>query len=347
LKNLAKLSLCKLTGLNEDEYTTMLQKCGILATAKNRWGAYKFKPNELRKILTKQNMVDYELDQSKPPGSLVQGFYLRIGGKQEGHHKSVVDQVNSFNFAPPRYGGINKLRRRLTMIIRGRDCPVSVNLFSSDDSEEDADVENNNDSNGNSDTNNSSNNGTSITDGITIGLEEFLLLRKLGINLDLTHKQNADYVKDVIGELFALQLRHSPKNKKATNEFHRYRSIKTVHAVSLMPHKSERAYEAYHRHTPYIQEFCDIMGESNEGPTRVAQFLAKKHKDVYIAVGMKNGLRVTGIMDEVESAAMWRDTRVLDGQASTMPMWRIIMIQLGIMIRTTAATMALQSQMVL
>ena len=47
LKNLAKLSLCKLTGLNKDEYTTMLQKCGILTTTTNWWGLYTFKPGEL------------------------------------------------------------------------------------------------------------------------------------------------------------------------------------------------------------------------------------------------------------------------------------------------------------
>ena len=47
------------------------------------------------------------------------------------------------------------------------------------------------------------------------------------------------------------------------------------------------------------------MGKSTEGPTVVVQFLAKKHKDVYVAVGMEHGLSVTGIRDEVEMAAIW------------------------------------------
>jgi hypothetical protein len=33
---------------------------------------------------------------------------------------------------------------------------------------------------------------------------------------------------------------------------------------------------------------------------------------------MQKGLAITGIMDEVESAAMWRDARVLDNQARTI-----------------------------
>ena len=78
---------------------------------------------------------------------------------------------------------------------------------------------------------------------------------------------------------------------KATNEFHRYKSTKTVYAISPMPHVSENAFKEYHQHTPYLQELCDVIG----GPTRVAKFLAKTHQDVYVSVGMANNLGVGNI----------------------------------------------------
>ena len=45
---------------------------------------------------------------------------------------------------------------------------------------------------------------------------------KLGINLDLSDKQNASYVKTLIGELFALQHKYSKEEKKATEASREY-----------------------------------------------------------------------------------------------------------------------------
>ena len=59
-------------------------------------------------------------------------------------------------------------------------------------------------------------------------------------------------------------------------------------------------------------KMCYISGKLPDGSTRLVQFLAKKHKDVYVSVGMEHGLWVTSII------AMWWDARILDGQAWTI-----------------------------
>ena len=51
------------------------------------------------------------------------------------------------------------------------------------------------------------------------------------------------------------------------------------------------------------------------GPRRILAHLAKKYQQQYIDVARDMGLAVVGFMDEVESAAMWRDAGVLDTQA--------------------------------
>ena len=58
-------------------------------------------------------------------------------------------------------------------------------------------------------------------------------------------------------------------------------------------------------------------GKENEkvGEHRLASYLAKNHQETYIEVGKDYGLCLTRPMDKIESAAMWRDARLLDGQA--------------------------------
>ena len=151
---------------------------------------------------------------------------------------------------------------------------------------------------------------------------EFSIMHKLNINNDLSIEDNSNFIKSLIGELLKLQRRQppSPPSKHSTNEYYRYNSSHTVYLVSCMPHASEQAFERYHRNRPYIEAFIDVMNmKSNvSGPTRIATYLAKKHKDVYVAVGQKNGLTITGTMKEVESAAMWCNARLLDSQAKTI-----------------------------
>ena len=146
-------------------------------------------------------------------------------------------------------------------------------------------------------------------------------MHNLGINVDLSISLNANYVKSLLGELLSLQLEHSTEERKATNEYFRYKSVHTVYAVSLMPHATEDAYKRYHRKAPYIQELIDVMVKNQSadvGPIRLATYLATNHEKLYVDVAMQKGLAITGIMDEVESAAMWRDARVLDNQARTI-----------------------------
>ncbi len=136
---------------------------------------------------------------------------------------------------------------------------------------------------------------------------EFPILTKLGVDLDISEKWNADYVKDLIGECFALQAKYLSKKTKATHQFRPHKSAKTVYTVSLSDHTTENAFQQYQRHTPYVKEFIQVMSRSADGARRLCRYMARHYTNVYMTVGQEFGLGLVGKMDAVESAAMWRD----------------------------------------
>ena len=90
--------------------------------------------------------------------------------------------------------------------------------------------------------------------------------------------------------------------------------------MSILPHSSEESYQRYHLKTPYFEEMFAVIEKcpGANGPTRVGTYIAKKHKEVFANVGKANGYNYGTKMDEIASAAMWRDARVLDWQAETV-----------------------------
>jgi hypothetical protein len=199
------------------------------------------------------------------------------------------------------------------MAIRGNAHAAAAIDVESDDGSDTDDVL--------SDTGTASNDENESNNLLEAPATEYPIMHNLGINIDLSISLNANYVKSLLGELLSLQLEHSTEDRKATNEYFRYKSVHTVYAVSLMPHATEDAYKRYHRKAPYIQELIDVMVKNQSadfGSIRLAAYLATNHEKLYVDVAMQKGLAITGIMDEVESAAMWRDARVLDNQARTI-----------------------------
>ena len=92
----------------------------------------------------------------------------------------------------------------------------------------------------------------------------------------------------------------------------------TWNARSLIAHKNEDAFERYHRTTPYIEEFINVLGktknadwnETARGTTKLLKYLSKNHEKVFVEVAQSEGLSVSGVMDEVSAAAMWNDAQI-------------------------------------
>ena len=75
-------------------------------------------------FLINHGITEGEICASQPSGSPGQRWYIRLGPKQTGYHKSAVLQVNSGlvdekHLAPPRIGNIATLRRTLRMKMKG------------------------------------------------------------------------------------------------------------------------------------------------------------------------------------------------------------------------------------
>ena len=77
---------------------------------------------------------------------------------------------------------------------------------------------------------------------------------------------------------------------------------------------------SYHRKHPYIKEFIDIMilpenvsrDANNIGAKRIAEYLAWRHRETFINVANEKGIAVCGVMDEIKSAAIYRDAGLRD-----------------------------------
>ena len=115
-----------------------------------------------------------------------------------------------------------------------------------------------------------------------------------------------------------LHPRHSPDYRKQSNKFHLYNGTKTVYAISLMPHASEDSSKRYYRHTPYISRIKWRHRKISWGSNTSGAVSSKETQDVYVHVKMELCLRVTGIMDEVESVVIWWVAVVLDCQTQTI-----------------------------
>ena len=220
-----------------------------------------------------------ELEWAKPRGCSSGAYFLRLGPKVEGFYASIHNQVDSGKFMHPRYKNLCTLRRQLRTVVRGRDSPVPLTFSSDESSDEEAE--------GTA----SDEDAVSTRDsGEDIG-SDFPLIRKLGINLDLSDAKNSDFMKDLIGELLALQLQHSPEKSQATNVYNRYKTTHTVYALSILPHASESAFKVYHRKVLYFEEMFKIISlcPDSTGPSRVATYIAKKYPEQYVSVGKKNG----------------------------------------------------------
>eukprot|EP01083_Nonionella_stella_P229570 812421_1 len=99
----------------------MLQSCELL---QKRGNGFRVQQKKWEDFLVNHGITEGEICASLPSGSPGQRWYIRLGPKQTGYHKSAVLQVNSGlvdekHLAPPRIGNIATLRRTLRMKMKG------------------------------------------------------------------------------------------------------------------------------------------------------------------------------------------------------------------------------------
>ena len=249
LVGLAPMSLRAHLQLSYDGYLGAMNKCRFFKTKNSRWGmAVQFQTEAFRNFLDDHGMEDAELEPAEVQGTK-QVYYLRLGPQQAGYNRDVHQQVRNGQVEPPRYS-IDPLRRKLCMAVTGRDCAttfmpedVSSDSGSDDDSDDGSDDMS---CDGNGDAANAADgsseamgDGSDTVPGLgspasgtgddaaggamgNADSNKFPELHKLGINLDLSDKRNASYVKTLIGELFALQHKYSKEEKKAIEASQEY-----------------------------------------------------------------------------------------------------------------------------
>ena len=123
--------------------------------------------------------------------------------------------------------------------------------------------------------------------------------------------------------MISLQRQFSSSEKKKIFEYHNSSQLSTSYFICLTKHSTEVAYKHYHWKHLYIKEFIDIMippedvghNSSNIGAKRIAEYLAWRHRETFIDVANEKAIAVCGVMDEIESAAMYRDAGLRDSQA--------------------------------
>jgi hypothetical protein len=297
------LSLRKQLGINQEAHTEMLLREKVIA---KHGEVFRFSIENAKNLLERYGFPNAEIEMAK----LVRNqrrYYLRLGNTAPGYFSCVKDQVNCGVLEPPRHN-MQHTRRKIRSL--QQNWAISEESDSSDDNEDDDDDDDDGQSGGEP-----SPHDNAVRD---TGTTKYHILNQLGIDLDLSVDQNKSFINALVGECFALQREYNP-GKKATNEYRRPHQTSNTYTISLTEHKSERAYQRYHRHTPYIKEFVDAMDPSPDKATgRIARYLARHHTSVYLSVGQEFKLGLTGIMDAVSAAAMWRDARLLDSQCMTV-----------------------------
>ena len=163
----------------------MLKDCGFARERNNRHGSsVQFLLTPFQNSVRTQGLDGVESEKVQVAG-MKKAHFLRIGRKQPGYCKSVLEQVRSGIPGMPRISALGQVRRQLRRIIGS------------------ADTGSESESRGSSDTDDSQASNDEQLDTPTTC--KYPILQRLGIQLDLSVEKNDVYVMDLIGECLALQ----------------------------------------------------------------------------------------------------------------------------------------------
>ena len=103
--------------------------------------------------------------------------------------------------------------------------------------------------------------------------------------------------------MVAKQQQHT--KEKNVVEYFQLRQNKATTAVAVRSHKSDDAFQSYHRGNPYLKDAVRCFDEDVKvGALWLSGHLAKYHKDEFIDAANASGVAVTGVLNATESAAL-------------------------------------------
>ena len=266
-------------GLNCDEYIAMLLKLKLVRTQVGKIGV---KPDMWKSFFIFHN-IDAEMDVRKPLGTPPSANYMRIGRKEDLSYTKGSAKTKHCVFAPPRCGGIDNARRELREGLRrlltqddldkrNAMSTAAVAKISLKRSQNNS-IEATNDSGNNNVPN--KDNGEDVT---AKKLPKYPIMDMFKINPDdFSSERGPNNLKRLIGELITLQQEQS--GNKNIAEFYKLQQNKSDTAVIIKSHKNDKAFERYHRSSPYIEEVIRCMDSDEDvAVKRLSSYLRKKRK---------------------------------------------------------------------
>jgi len=101
--------------LRRDQYIALLIQCGLLTA---RGGTHRVEKKKFETLLTSLD-IEGEFKTYDPRGGVGQRLYVRLGQKNYGYHKNVIEQVAAKASKPPRIDRLLPLQTDLIRKLNG------------------------------------------------------------------------------------------------------------------------------------------------------------------------------------------------------------------------------------
>lgn len=270
-------SLQQYGGLDRDHYIAMLLKLKLVGTRKR---GIIVNPDVWTSFFI-FHKIDAEMDKRRPFGT-PSARYMRIGRKEDQYHTKVATQGKRCEFAPPpRCSGIDDARRDLRDGLRrlltkdDLDKRKAISTEAANDKKKSSQNHSTEATNASGYINVNENNGEDVP---AKKPPKYPIMDMLKINPDdFSTERGANILKRLIGELITLQQVES--GNKTSVEFYKLCQSKPASAVIIRSHKSQEAFDHYHRKSPYIEEVIRCMDSDEDvAIKRLSSYLKKKKR---------------------------------------------------------------------
>jgi len=322
--------------LRRDQYIALLIQCGLLTA---RGGTHRVEKKKFETLLTSLD-IEGEFKTYDPRGGVGQRLYVRLGQKNYGYHKNVIEQVAAKASKPPR---IDRLLPLQTDLIRKLNGIIDDNSSSDgeiSESEDESDNDNTDKQMRKTDTS-VDNDKLSLDITITDQREQTIDLSRMtraqleysmGVLISEHQKRTREEEEERITQAVAVtpgpndgttSNNTRPSKKPRFNPPFKFaKGDETYTAVPMVIHKNNDAFARYQYKMPYVKCLIEELGKTkgeegineSQGAKRLLKYLATNHKEEYVRVAKRRRLNVNGVIDDVGLAAMQSDARLKNWQ---------------------------------
>mmetsp|Transcript_24585 Transcript_24585/g.38594 ORF Transcript_24585/g.38594 Transcript_24585/m.38594 type:complete len:992 (+) Transcript_24585:233-3208(+) len=326
IDQLNKMSLQNFVGIEHDHWIWLLKSYKLVK--ENTDGDISFTTEDKWKEFLREYDIDAEVEAANCLRTNKRR-YIRLGLKTDNWHESAPLQARKNKFSPPRCPNIGVIGRRLN-----KDLQFRIEEERNDEEDDWGDTGINDTDVDISDDANSNECADECTDKYVAECADtgeaatakpcasahhpFPLLQCYGLaDLDLSDETDCNRFKRILGEMVAKQQQHT--KEKNVVEYFQLAQNKSTTAVAVRPHKSDDAFQSYHRGNPYLKDAVRCLDKDVKvGALRLSGNLAKHHKDEFIDAANASGVAVTGVLNATESAALYTEAELGDEQWNTI-----------------------------